>query len=357
MSKKYLVYLGSTLDDLKNESRELLRVILELGHIPVQAPGGGDEEADRALVNKMISECDYFIGLAAHKYGGGGELSPLEAEYNQALSCGIPVIGLIVDDKARWRAGKKETKAAQIRKLNDFKNCLRRHPHASWSNTQELCQKAQSLLLREINLRPRSGWIPGTQAADPAAANELARLGAENRELKRRLEIESGDLLGRLREQFRHAVKVLALNRAALSFYYEGGKTWENTRKFRYLRIFKVLAPELYAGKTSADISRFLGGVLNPDLKRTVRKDFPVPSNTVKKIMADLNLLKLARCAGGSAAEGADSEVWELTDYGKEFYAVYRIRQLQRPIEKLAARAGAQGAEAPEAGEGPAEEK
>jgi hypothetical protein len=173
-------------------------------------------------------------------------------------------------------------------------------------------------------------------------ANELARLGAENGELRRRLGIESGDLLGRLREQLRHAVKVLALNRVILSFYYESGKTWENIRKVRYLRIFKVLAPELYTGKTTADISRFLGGVLNPDLKRTVRKDFPSPSNTVKKIMADLSLLKLVRCAGGSAA--ADSETWEITEYGKELYAVYRMRQLERPIEKLAAQSAAREA-------------
>jgi hypothetical protein len=334
MAKKYLVYLGSTLDDLKTESRELPRIILELGHIPVQAPycEGGNEESGRTLVNKLISECDYFISLVAHKYSDEGKPSLLEAEYSQALNCGVPVIGLIVDEGVRWRANKKETKAARIRKLNDFKNSLRRHPHASWSNTQELCQKAQSMLLREINLRPRSGWIPGIQAVDPAVANELARLGAENGELKRRLGIENGDLVRRLREQLKHAVKVLALNRVILSFYYENGKTWENTRKFRYLRIFKVLAPELYTGKTTADISRFLGGVLNPDLKRTVRKDFPSPSNTVKKIMADLILLKLVRCAGGSAAEGTDSEVWEITEYGKELYAVYRMRQLQRPI-------------------------
>jgi hypothetical protein len=362
MSKKYLVYLGTTLDDLKNESRELPRIILELGHIPVQAPFSeeGDEESGRVLVNKVISECDYFISLVAHKYSDEGKPSPLEAEYSQALNCGVPVIGLIVDEDVRWRANKKETKAAQIRKLNDFKNSLRRHPHASWSNTQELCQKVQSLLLREINLRPRAGWITGTQAVEAAVANELARLGAENGELKRRLGIESGDLLGRLREQLRHTVKVLALNRVILSFYYENGKTWENTRKFRYLRIFKVLAPELYTGKTTADISRFLGGVLNPDLKRAVRKDFPNPSNTVKKIMADLVLLKLVRCAGGSAAEGTDSEVWEITEYGKELYAVYRMRQLQRPIEKLAARANAESPapeESPGEGEEPAREE
>jgi hypothetical protein len=351
MSKKYLVYIGSTLDDLKHEDRELFRLILELGHIPVRSPAGeeGEDEDTRVLVNKIIAECDYFISLVAHRYSKEGEASPMELEYTQALNCGIPVIALMVDEEARWRANKKETKPAQIRKLKDFKNDLRKNPHAFWSNTVEFCQKAQNLLLREINIHPRRGWIPGDGGVQPVVANELARLGAENGELRRRLGIESGDLVTRLREQLKHAVKVLALNRAVLSFYYENGATWENTRKFRYLRIFKVLAPELYIGKTTADISRFLGGVLNPDLKRGVRKDFPTPSNTIKKIMADFALLKLVRCAGGNPASGSDSELWEITEYGKELYAVYRMRQLEKPFER------AQAAEAPaeQAGENP----
>jgi hypothetical protein len=354
MPKKHLVYIGSTLDDLKHESRELPRIILELGHIPIQAPPieNDAQGEDLALINKTISECDYFISLVAHKYGEAGKPSPLEREYNQALSCGIPIIALIVDEAVRWRANKKETKPAQIRKLADLKTKLRKHPHAFWSNTAELCQRAQNLLLREINLRPRAGWIPGHERIDPAVANELARLGAENGELRRRLGIESGDLVTRLREQLRHAVKVLALNRAVLSFYYENGKTWENTRKFRYLRIFKVLAPELYIGKTTADISRFLGGVLNPDLKRGVRKDFPTPSNTIKKIMADFALLKVVSCAGGDPATGSDSEIWEITEYGKELYGVYRIRQLEKPFERLAAQAASEAAP-PDPGEAP----
>ncbi|MDR2375523.1 MAG: DUF4062 domain-containing protein [Treponema sp.] len=336
MPKKYLVYIGSTLDDLKSEDRELFRLVLELGHIPIRSSCGEDGAAETALANKIIAECDYFISMVAHRYSKEGEQSPMELEYTQALNCGIPVIALIVDEDARWRANKKETNPAQIRKLKDFKSNLRKHPHASWSNTLEFCQKAQSLLLREINIHPRKGWIPGNEGIHPAVANELARLGAENGDLRRRLGIESGDLVMRLREQLKHAVKVLALNRALLSFYYENGKTWENTRKFRYLRIFKVLAPELYIGKTTMDISRFLGGVLNPDLKRGVRKDFPTPSNTIKKIMADFVLLKLICCTGGA---GPDGEIWEITEYGKELYAVYRVRQLEKPFERLAAQA------------------
>jgi hypothetical protein len=128
-------------------------------------------------------------------------------------------------------------------------------------------------------------------------------------------------------------MKVLALNRITLSFYYASGDNWENTRQFRYLRIFKLLAPELALGKSTAEISRFLGTVLNPDLDKAVRKDYPTPSNTIKKIMADFSLLKLARCANGEAGS-ADDEIWEISEYGKELYSAYRMRQLEKVLVK-----------------------
>jgi hypothetical protein len=127
----------------------------------------------------------------------------------------------------------------------------------------------------------------------------------------------------------KNAFKVLALNKVILSFYYTSGENWENSRQFRYLRIFKLLFPELAVGKTTAEISRFLGTVLNPDLEKPVRKDYPTPSNTIKKIMADLSLLKLVRCINKDEGSGED-EVWETTEYGKELYSAYRMRQLEK---------------------------
>ena len=286
---KYHIFVGSTLDDLKNERWELARVIMELGHIPVTAeyidPQAND--ADR-LLQKTIEECDYFIALIAHKYRA-------ETEYTIAVQKGIPVIALIIDEKARWKASKKETEAAPVKKLEEFKKKLRGCAHETWLSTADLCQKAQRLLIREINLNPQEGWVRGGQAVRPLVANELARLSDENEVLRRQIKIGSGEIVAKLREQMKKTLKVLALNKVALSFYYVSGNNWENTRQFRYLRIFKLLAPELALGKATTEVSRFLGTVLNPDLEKTGRKDYPTPSNTIKKIMADFELLKLVK--------------------------------------------------------------
>jgi hypothetical protein len=334
---KYHVFIGSTLDDLKNERRELPRIIMELGHIPVMADYLGakpDSAHVSPLLQRLIEESDYFIALSAHKYSApGAKASPLEAEYSVAIKRGIPVLALVLDEKARWKASKKETEAALIKKQEKLRKMLQGELHETWINTADLCQKAQGLLVQAMNLYPQTGWVKANQAISPTVANELARLSSANEQLRRQVKVEDGVTSAKLQEQTGHDLKMLALNTLTLSFYYSGGENWENTRQFRSLKIFELLSPELALGKTTAEISRFLGTVLNPDLDRTVRKDYPTPSNTIKKIMADYSLLKLVICTN-EAEENAGDEVWEITEYGKELYTAYRMRQLEKAVEK-----------------------
>ena len=332
---KYHIFIGSTLDDLKNERKGIPRIIMELGHIPVTAEylDSSAKNYDQ-LLSKAIEECDYFIAVAAHKYAPKDEkTSPLEAEYNIAYRKKVPVISLVIDEKARWKASKKEKDPALVKKLEDFKKRLRSDASETWLNSTDLCLKLQSLLIQQMNLAPQCGWVRADQAVAPSVANELSRLSMENEQLKRQVKIEDGEIMVRLREQMKNALKVLALNKVILSFYYASGDNWENSRQFRYLRIFKLLAPEMAVGKTTADVSRFLGTVLNPDLDKPVRKDYPTPSNSIKKIMADFSMLKLVRCVNKDVASGED-EIWEITEYGKELYSAYRMRQLEKVFVK-----------------------
>ena len=333
------------MDDLKNERKDIPRIIMELGHIPVSAEylDSSIKNYDK-LLEKIIEECDFFIAVVACKYAPKGvKTSPLEAEYNIARKKDVPVISLLIDDKARWKASKKEKETALVKKLDEFKKKLCLGACETWLNSADLCQKLQSMLIMQMNVTPQGGWVRAERAVSPMVANELARLSAENERLKRQIRIEGGEIVARLREQMKNALKVLALNKVILSFYYASGETWENSRKFRCLRIFKLLAPELAVGKTTAEISRFLGTVLNPDLDKPVRKDYPIPSNSIKKIMADFAMLKLVKCVNEIDSETsaeikpaeikAMDEIWEITEYGKEVFSAYRMRQLEKAIE------------------------
>jgi hypothetical protein len=332
MNKKYHIFIATTLDDLKNERKELPRLIMELGHIPVMPEfiSGEPHKNEKTLVQKTLEECDYCVLLLAHRYLVEGEkIPPVESEYSWAVKKGVPVLSLVIDGKARWKASKRETNPETVKKLEEFKQKLKSGAWAEWINAADLRQKAQSLLVREINLNPRPGWVYADQAIDPSVVNELARLSGENEELKRQIKMENSGIVAQLQDQMKKALKVLALNKASLSFYYVDGENWENTRKFRCLRIWRLLVPELSIGKTTAEISRFLGNVLNPDLEKTVRKDYPTPSNTIKKIMSDFALLRLVKYS-----DQGDEEVWEITEYGKELYSAYRMRLLERAFNR-----------------------
>jgi hypothetical protein len=332
MPKKYHIFISSTLDDLKTERQVLCRVIFELGHIPVCMDSVDITDKDGwRIIKKNIAESDYFVSLVAHRYGRlpeglGGKTSSTEIEYAQAIKARIPVLALIIADKARWKAAKKDTedKAAA---LSDFKERLRSHPFSEWLNMQDLKQRALELFSRELALNPAGGWAPGPEQAVPETANALGRLIAENEELRRELAVRGGGY-GHPQKRVRHTLEQLAANRVSLSFFYTGGENWENTTNCRFLKLFRLLVPELYLGKTTSDISRFLGSVLNPDLSRAVRRDYPTPSNTIKKILADLHALRLVQHIGGG-----NEEIWQISDYGKEVYSLYRLRQFDRSVK------------------------
>jgi hypothetical protein len=344
MSKKYLVFISSAKDDLKAERQELVKVIWEAGAIPVTLDSLDiTEEADRKVIYKTIEDCDYFLNLTAHRGGEAvGKVSALELEHAVAVKAGVPVLALMIAGNARWKDSKKEKDAQAKKALEAFKKKLENHSHDTWTSIGEIKCKALTLLSREMNLNPRRGWVPSTLAIEPQIANELCRLLQENESLRRHIQLQGTDVIKKVREQIKEVLKVLAVNRISLSFYYIDGENWENTQKFRYLRLFRLLAPELSMPKTGAEISHFLGNILNPDMHKTkiVRKEYPTPSNTIKKIMADFTLLKLVKCSGSG-----DNETWGMTEFGKEAFAVYRLRQMEKPLVK--AKAAAAGLSAP----------
>jgi hypothetical protein len=336
---KYHIFIGSTLDDLKLERGEIARIIMELGHIPVSAEYLNNKSKNyKKLLESTIEDCDFFIAVIAQMYAPKGvKVSPLETEFNIADKNNIPVISFIIDGKARRLTAQKEKEASRVKKLEALKKRLGQGINETWLNQADLCKKLQNQLTKQINLMLRNGWVRADQTFAPSVANELSRLSTENEQLRHQMKIDSNDVVARLHVQMKNTFKVLALNKVILSFYYASGAKWENNRNFRYLRIFKLLIPKLVGGKTISEISGIIGAALNPEPEKPVRKDYPTPPNTVKKIIADLSLLKLVRSASkkeGANVSPGDEEIWETTEYGKELYSAYRMRQLNKALGK-----------------------
>ncbi|WP_446810720.1 DUF4062 domain-containing protein [Methylomonas sp. 2BW1-5-20] len=70
MAKKYQVFISSTYDDLKEEREQVIKAVLEMGHIPVgmEMFSAADEEQWK-IIARQIDDVDYYAVICAHRYG------------------------------------------------------------------------------------------------------------------------------------------------------------------------------------------------------------------------------------------------------------------------------------------------
>ncbi|MFC0139562.1 DUF4062 domain-containing protein [Erwinia mallotivora] len=86
-TKKYQIFISSTYEDLKNEREQVIKAILEPGHIPVgmEMFSAGDEQ-QWELIKRQIEQSDYYILIIAHRYGSETDekISHTEKEFDYA---------------------------------------------------------------------------------------------------------------------------------------------------------------------------------------------------------------------------------------------------------------------------------
>ena len=84
---KYQIFISSTYEDLKEERDEVIKAVLEMGHIPVgmEMFSAADEEQWK-LITRQIDQTDYYVVIVAHRYGSViGKKSYTEKEYEYAV--------------------------------------------------------------------------------------------------------------------------------------------------------------------------------------------------------------------------------------------------------------------------------
>jgi len=178
VSKKYQIFISSTYQDLKEQRDNVIKGILEMGHIPVgmEMFSAGDE-AQWKLIQRTIDECDYYVAIIANRYGSlDGDISFTEKEYDYALRKGIPVISFIIDDSAPWPSNYCDKDSKMLKKLKAFKEKVQSKIVKYWSNTEDLYAKAAISLMKAFNIVPRTGWIKADKASSEESNEEILKL-------------------------------------------------------------------------------------------------------------------------------------------------------------------------------------
>jgi DNA-binding PadR family transcriptional regulator len=118
-------------------------------------------------------------------------------------------------------------------------------------------------------------------------------------------------------------------NKVRMSFFYSDGTEWEEGPATTLYSIFYLLAPEMMIEKTTEDIAKFIGIMKLPDKSRKPRRDYPVPSNSVKHYISDLISLGVIEPSQKRHTVGDTKEYWSLTDKGREVYTQIRREKLE----------------------------
>lgn len=324
MAKKFQVFVSSTYEDLKKERDQVIKAILEMGHIPVgmEMFSAADEEQWK-IIQRQIEESDYYIVVTAHNYGSVTEegLSYTEKEYDYAVSKEIPVLGFVIDATASWPADRFEHTSEKRGALDSFKEKIKGRLVNFWSNKDDLHAKVAVSLMKAISTNPRVGWVRSDEAIGPDVIKELTRLSTENSVLRNQLEA-----LRKKEQKFidistkeKEMIDTLMKNKVDVYVTMEGDKEWPEPIEGTLLGLFEAIAPNLLIENTfegiASDIALHYKGT-------GYRTRYPVPTNMTSHWLADLSALDLVEPSKKKHPVSDNKEYWSLSNEGRSFLKI-----------------------------------
>jgi len=140
---KYQIFVSSTYEDLSKERDQVIKAILEMGHIPVgMEMFSAADEQQWQIIKKQIDQSDYYVVIVAHRYGSmDGDISFTEKEYDYAISKKIPALGFIIDGEIEWPDKWIENNKDIRKRLENFKTKVSSRMVSFWKGAEDLYGK------------------------------------------------------------------------------------------------------------------------------------------------------------------------------------------------------------------------
>lgn len=334
MNKKYQIFISSTFDDLKEERNQVIKAVLEMGHIPVgmEMFSAADVEQWR-IISQQIDESDYYVVIVAHRYGSLVDgISYTEKEFLHAAAQKIPIYGFIIDETVDALAKDSESDSKRKLALAKFKTKVKQKPVSFWKNQDDLHGKVAIALGKAFNTTPRVGYSRVSSEISPEISLELSRLSKENAELRMQLAIATDNKDSDTKAARRSVIEILKSIPRILELRERGKSKWELTAPTNLYEIFMGLGPEMIIEKSVSDSSIFIARMNRPKGK-ILSDTFPYASNQMKKLLADFSALGLLQPSAKKHPISDKNEYWSLSPEGAEVLKLHRADNLE--IETL----------------------
>ncbi|WP_434923252.1 DUF4062 domain-containing protein (plasmid) [Glutamicibacter sp. PAEs-4] len=328
---KYQVFISSTFEDLKSERDQVIRAVLEMGHIPVgmEMFSAADDEQWK-IIARHIEESDYYAVLAAHRLGSLTEdgISYTRKEYEYAREKNIPILGFVLDENTSWPPQFVDSEPKARDDLQDFKALIREKPVSFWSSADDLYGKFSVALMKAITANPREGWIRASEAgAGPEITAEVIRLSSENAALRKQLEMAQKDADKEHKDEIRQILSTLGSTTRSVSYRYDSHGNWE-TAKITLQLVFRALGQDMMIEASSKDLSRSLA----MSIRRNKSRGWDIVAmNQLRGLLADFLTLDLVSPSTRKHPISDKSEYWSLTDTGIEVLKAIRKARIHEP--------------------------
>ena len=333
---KYQIFVSSTYDDLKGERGQVIKAILEMGHIPVgmEMFSAADEEQWK-IIARQIDETDYYVVIVGNRYGSVvSGISYTEKEFDYAVSKGIPVLGFVIDSSVEPLAKHVDTEEEKVAALGKFKSKVKQRPVGFWKTAEELHGRVSIALMKAFNTTPRIGWTRATDVAGPEVTQELSRLSRENAELRTELNLARKQEAVDRRAHLQSRIDTLKAISRKLVMREHGKSTWDLEARVDLFTIFSQLAPEMMVECSLEEASTYLAMMNNPREGTKVSSSAPVPLNHVSLLFADLASLDLVEPSKKKHPVADKSLYWSLTQEGIDVLKLHRATRLEAAAEK-----------------------
>lgn len=343
VEKKFQVFVSSTYIDLIDERQEVMQALLELDCIPsgMELFPASDEEKWE-LIKKVIDDCDYYIVIVGGRYGSTEDdgISYTEKEYRYALDKGIPILAFLHEDPGEIIAKKTDQEDEKRKKLEEFRNELRKRICKHWKDASGLGSVVSRSLVKLIKRDPGIGWVRADNLPDEETSKLMLKLQRENEELKEEIEnistnppegsenLASGDEIVKISNIYHGYNSFSKPKRKTFQFYIE--PTWDE--------LYSVISPSLIGEMSDDDLKLLVSHYIDSRIRDKAIKDLDekgwelVNGYSIEQVSYDtmkVQFIALGLITKSEKKRGIKDTAtyWTLTPYGHMLMTQLRARK------------------------------
>lgn len=329
-----------------------MQALLELDCIPAGMelfPAANEDQW--TLIKKVIDDCDYYMVIAAGRYGsiGPGGLSYTEMEYRYAVDSGKPVIGFVHRNPGSLAADRCESTDEGKAKLATFRELIQAKMCRFWESPADLGSQVSRSLVKLIKTHPGIGWVRGDMVPEQGATEEILKLRKRIEELEAEAQATrvtgpaGSEILAQGEDdynlQFSFVASPNEYRRYGTNYRHNANLTWDE--------IFASISPLLISEASEEQLQEGLNVLARDsaiqelrqkkDLKDQHLMDFEVFRDDFQTVKVQLRALGLIAKSMKSRSVKDNNTYWALTPYGDT--VMTKLRAIRRGSEAIGTKA------------------